>query len=122
MKYNYSIDESSSKFHKRVIEFLREEYPLFDVLQESPIKIDNHTLFCDIMIKSPIKMIIEINPRQHFEFVPFFHKTMALFKQAQMRDKLKEKWATMNDYLFLVLKEEDFKGNNFENKIKEILT
>ena len=121
MKYNYSIDDSASKFHKKVVNFLSKEYPLFDIRQEQKIQIDNHSLFCDIMIISPVKMVIEINPRHHFEFTPHFHKTVPLFKEAQKRDQLKEKWSEINDYDFLILKEEDFKENKFKEKIKQIL-
>lgn len=121
MTFNYVIEENKSSYHKKIISFFKKEYPLFDMIQEFTINMDNQTLFCDIVCKSPIKFIIEINPLHHYQFVPYFHKTYEGFKQAQRRDSLKEKWAEMNDYMFIVLKEEDFKKDKFQEKIKEIL-
>ncbi len=122
MEYNFSLDENKSKYHKKVIEFFRKEFPLFEIIQEFTIKIDNQTLFCDITCKSPIKFIIEINPGHHYKFVPYFHKTYDNFKAAQKRDQIKETWAEMNDFMYIVLKEEDFKKGVFEKKLKNILT
>jgi hypothetical protein len=121
MQFDYSLLESKSQYHKKVITFLREEYPLFDIAQEFTIHIDNNTLQCDILCKSPLKFIIEINPKHHYEFTPHFHKTMDGFKQAQCRDELKKKWADMNEYLYIILKEEDFKKDKFKETLKEML-
>lgn len=122
MQYDYSLDKNKSQYHKKVIKFLRKEFPLFNIAEEFPINIDNTVLFCDILIKSPIKTIIEISPRHHFEFSTFFHKTIEAFKASQHRDEIKKTWAEINDYLLIVLKEGDFKKDLlFQKKIKEIL-
>jgi len=121
MEYNFSTDELKSSYHKKVIDFLRKEFPLFDIIQEFSIKIDNRTLFCDIACKSPIKFIIEINPDHHYKFTPFFHGSIENFKRIQENDKLKEKWAEINNYLFIILKENDLKKDKFKKILKEYL-
>ena len=113
MEYNFSLDENKSSYHKKVVDFLRQEFPFFEIIQEFTIHMDNQTLFCDITCKSPIQFIIEINPRHHYEYTPYFHKTYANFKKAKDRDEIKARWAKMNDFEFIVLKEEDFKKDRF---------
>ena len=120
MQFNFSIEEHKSQFHKSVVTFIKDNFSLFKVIQEFPIKIDHHNLFVDICITSPIKLIIEINPRQHYEFIPYFHQTQANFKHSQMLDVMKIKWAEMNGYSVLILKEEDF-PEGFQKKLKNIL-
>lgn len=121
MENNFSILENHSKFHNAVIDFLRKEFPLFHIIQEFPVSIDGKTLYCDILCKSPLKFIIEINSRIHFQFIPMFHSTYERFVDFQKNDQLKEKWATLNDYLFIILKEEDFKSSKYQQIIRNTL-
>ncbi|MDD5589229.1 MAG: hypothetical protein PHP92_04195 [Candidatus Nanoarchaeia archaeon] len=121
MEKNFSILENHSKYHNAVIDLLRKEFPLFHIIQEFPVSIDGKTLYCDILCKSPLKFIIEINSRIHYQFVPMFHNSYDRFLEFQHNDTLKEKWAEINDYLFIVLKEEDFKKNEYIQIIKDIL-
>lgn len=122
MEYNFLEQEQKSKFHKQVIAFLRQEFSLFHIIQEFPISIEGKNLFCDIFCKSPIKFIIEINSRIHYKFIPLFHGTYDRFLEFQKNDQLKKKWADMNDYLFIILREEDFKSDKqFQVKLRKIL-
>lgn len=122
MQYGFSVEENKSKYHAKIVDFFKKEYPLFDLIQELSVQIDNTTLFCDIACKKPIKFIIEINPEHHYNFTPHFHKTIDNFKKAQARDKLKEKWAEMNGYLMIILTEEDFKNDAYRDKLKSIFS
>ncbi len=122
MEFNFSIEERCSQYHKKVVDFFRKEFSLFKFIQEYPININNKTLYMDILIKSPLKVAIEINPDHHYKFVKYFHGTQEHFFEMQENDKIKETWAEMNNYIFIILKEEDFKKDEqFKIKLRRIL-
>ena len=118
--YNFSADENKSQYHQKVVAFFRDNFPLFNINQEYAISIDGQTLFCDLACKSPIKFIIEINPGHHYKYNKFFHKTKENFKEAQKRDDLKERWAGMNGYTYIILREEDFKKDAYKETLLAI--
>lgn len=52
-------------------------------------------LYLDIFIPC-LPLIVEVHGKQHYEFVPFFHKTKANFLLAKKRDRDKVEWANLN--------------------------
>ena len=70
----------------------------------------------DIVIMDK-KVIIEYDGRQHFEWIPFFHKTKKAFLKAQRRDKIKEQLAKIHGYNVIRISYKD----NLDNKIDEII-
>ena len=42
------------------------------------------------MYDSELKLAVEYNGRQHYEFIPFFQKTKDGFRNQQYRDKMKK--------------------------------
>ena len=120
-EYNYTLDEFKSTYHKKVVKFLRDEFPFYEIIQEFTIHINNKTLYCDIACQNPIKFIIEINPDHHYQYTPFFHKDYKHFLEIQENDRIKQKWAELNDYIYIVLKEKDFKNNKYKEILKEFL-
>lgn len=42
------------------------------------------------------KLLIEFHGKQHYEFIPYFHKKYKTFEKQQYRDNIKRKWATEN--------------------------
>lgn len=122
METNFSLEENKSKYHKAVVSFLLKEFPLCSIAQEFTIKIDYKILFIDIVIQSPIKIAIEISPEHHRKFVKFFHGTIAKFIECQNNDELKKIWCEMNSYLYIILKESDFKKDElYKRKLLEVL-
>ena len=57
-----------------------------------------------------INIAVEVQGRQHFEFVKHFHGTKKKFAAAQNRDNLKVEWCAINDIELIVWKEEDLNG------------
>lgn len=49
-------------------------------------------------------ILIEYNGIQHYEFVPFFHKTISSFEEQQKRDEHKKQLAIDNNFEIIVFK------------------
>ncbi len=72
----------------------------------------------DIYVPSE-NLLIEYNGRQHYEFVPFFHKTMVRFKRQQQRDKLKSQLAETHGCRLVTFKHDEPITKNFvTNKVR----
>lgn len=88
---SYNVDERGSKDQRILYEYLSELYPNFDIIYEFPI----HDLGQRIDIFVPnLGIAIEYHGRQHFEFIPHFHKNLEDFKRAIKLDQIK------NEYLY----------------------
>jgi hypothetical protein len=61
------------------------------------------TLFLDFFIPE-FDLAIEVHGNQHFEFVPFFHKSKAGYIEYQHRDRCKQAWCDKNNIKLLVLR------------------
>jgi hypothetical protein len=73
----------------------------------------------DIFIKSK-NILIEYNGRQHYEYVPFFHKSYKIFEDQKKRDKRKKKLAIKNEMKLIVFKyDEPIFKDYIVNKIGE---
>lgn len=89
-----------SSHHRRCREMLKEMYPGYTICEEvklpgsrDPSK--KSVLFLDFFIPN-LMMGVEVHGRQHYEYVPFFHKTYAEFLKSQARDGIKEEWCSLN--------------------------
>lgn len=86
--------EGRGKFQSEVGDIIQDMYPGDHVLEEFPCV--GERLFLDFFL--PRKMLaIEIQGRQHHEYVDFFHGTKAGFKAQQARDSRKEEWCRINN-------------------------
>ena len=47
---------------------------------------------------------VEVHGRQHYEHIPFFHKTKRDFLLARARDEDKQDWCELNNIELIVLK------------------
>lgn len=66
------------------------------------------------------ELYIEIDGRQHYEFTPYFHKTIEDFNLQQIRDKIKDNFAKEKDLNFLRIRYDQDMINVFEEKCKEL--
>lgn len=81
------------------------------------------TLYADIVIEE-LKLNIEINGRQHYNFNPHFHKDKKEFFDCVNKDVAKKKWMEYNGYKQVVIDvTEDFEKDvkKVNTLIKEIL-
>jgi len=109
-KYNVYKNDSRkrSKHHIRARQLIAEVYHSYRVLEE--VKMPGSTaahrksvLYLDFFIPN-IKVALEVHGRQHYEHVPFFHKTKADFLRAKARDEDKIDWCELNNITLVTLK------------------
>ena len=89
-----------SKYHKLARQLISKTYPSYLVYEELPLPGSRKPgkgfkLFMDFYIPG-LNLAIEVHGRQHYEFVPFFHKTKRGFAQALNRDDDKKEWCEIN--------------------------
>lgn len=107
MTYKDTTEKAKSKMHRLIRGYIKQLFPGWIYVENSWIKIEDRDLELDIYITGPlVKMIIEIDGRQHDEYVERFHGNRFEFEDQQYRDKLKEEYAEINDILFLRVKED----------------
>ena len=81
-----------SALHEKVKALLRGLYPGYTVLEEHPVKVVVHgrktTLFVDLVVKE-LRLAIECQGRQHYQFTPHFHGNRPQFAASVQRDQAK---------------------------------
>ena len=94
-----------SQYHLRARDLLKDMFRSYTILEEMKLpgvtKIGG-SLYLDFYIPN-LDLAFEVHGRQHYEFVPFFHKTKAGFMQAQRRDVLKGEWCEVNNIQLIEL-------------------
>ena len=96
----YRSNRDKSEPHSEALSLLLILFPGVTIFEEATIP--GSKLYLDIFLPS-IPLAVEVHGRQHYDFVPFFHKTRADFLLAKKRDREKIEWANMNDIPLAVL-------------------
>jgi hypothetical protein len=91
---------AKSSPHQKALSLLLEILPGVVIFEE--VTLPGCGLYLDIFLPS-ISLAVEVHGRQHYEFVPFFHKTKADFLLARKRDRDKLEWCNLNDITLVVL-------------------
>ena len=109
----YNRKRTGSKLHECARDLLKELFPMYLLLEEVPLlgskdptSSATKTLVADFLIPE-LKIIIEVQGRQHKEYVPHFHKTKANFFRARRRDNLKREWCELNEFTLIELDHDD---------------
>lgn len=86
-----------SQYHLNARKLLLELYPTLTICEEVPITIRRgQTSYLDFYL--PLrKMAVEVHGRQHFEYVPHFHHTLAAYAKARRRDEEKREFCDINN-------------------------
>ena len=124
-KYDVFYDDlrKRSKYHIRARNLLKEIYHSYRILEE--VKLPGSTalhrksvLYLDFYIPS-LQLAIEVHGEQHYNFCPFFHKTMADFLKAKARDDDKQVWCELNNIRLITLKYSET-DDEWKQRIKSI--
>ena len=124
-KYDVYNDDTKkrSRHHLRARKLIKEEYNSYRILEE--VKLPGSTathrrsvLYLDFFIPV-IKLGLEVHGRQHYDHIPFFHKTKKDFLLAQARDEDKHDWCELNGIKLVVLKYSD-SDDEWRSKIKGV--
>lgn len=101
LKFNRNPRNKPSGLHIYARCYLKEIYP-FDILIEE-VYIPKIKIYVDILLPSR-KLAIEINGRQHYEYIPFFHKSKLDWLKAKQRDIKKKITLEENGIVLISLK------------------
>ena len=99
--------------HQKALSLLLEILPGVVIFEE--VTLPGCGLYLDIFLPS-ISLAVEVHGRQHYEFVPFFHKTKADFLLARKRDRDKLEWCNLNDVTLVTLPHDE------EDKWKNLIS
>jgi len=106
-----------SELHLQARKLIRERFPLFLLVEEISIPIrSSEYLYLDFFLPQN-KICIEVHGKQHFEFVPHFHRNIMGFKLQEKRDREKREWLELNNIKLIEFNyNEDIE--EWKNKIK----
>ena len=103
--------KSRSKFQFKVKQLLRPYWQNHIVYEEFPVY---GSLMRVDFLNATKRVAIEVNGRQHSEFVPYFHKSRAEYLRSIKRDHQKTEWLEKNDFNLLEVEEKDLNlGEDF---------
>ncbi len=90
-----------SEIANKIERMLKELFPYNIIINEYYINYKGSRLFFDYFIKD-LGILVEVQGRQHFEFVKHFHGSMGGFLEQKKRDNLKLMYVEENERLCLV--------------------
>lgn len=123
--YDIKLDNkrSRSKYHLRARTLLKEIFHSYRILEE--VKLPGSTathrkgvLYLDFYIPQ-IKKAFEVHGQQHYEYIPFFHKTKKDFLLAKAKDDDKITWCELNNISLTTLKYSE-SDDEWRQRIKSI--
>jgi hypothetical protein len=94
-----------SKFQTSVKNFLRPYWEHHIVYEEIPV-VGSSRLSLDIF-NATKRVALEIQGRQHMQYIPFFHQTRQDFRKQLERDDIKETWCKLNNIILVEIHPED---------------
>ena len=94
-----------SKLAINIYESLKKLFPYYNISTEYYIKYKGHRLFFDFFIKE-LNILIEVQGRQHDEFVKHFHEDRDGFLRSKKRDNLKKEYCQSNNLVLVEIREE----------------
>lgn len=99
---------NKSTLHLETRNLLEECFSSYSIYEE--VKLPGSTnpknksvLYLDFFIPN-LKLAFEVHGKQHFEYIPYFHKSKLGFLQHKYRDELKQEWCYKNNIKLIVLK------------------
>jgi hypothetical protein len=92
-----------SQYHILARSAITETFPNDVIMEEITLPGSSRSaLYADFFIQR-VSLIVEVHGEQHYEFVPFFHKTKANFLLSKKRDRDKKEWCDINGFKYLAL-------------------
>jgi hypothetical protein len=97
------MNMNDSKYHSIARAYLREYFPHDMLLEELPILECPSKLNLDFFVPA-IRLGVEVQGQQHYQFNTFFYKNKRDFALAKRRDEYKVEWAELNGIRLVCLK------------------
>ena len=96
--------KSRSQLQSKVKKFLQPYWKSHIVFEEFPVY---GTRMSVDFLNATKKIAIEVNGKQHSEYVPFFHGSRFNYLKAIKRDVKKAEWLASNNYSLIEIYEKD---------------
>lgn len=90
-----------SRIAKAIYQIIKTYFPLNVIVKEHYVNYKGNRLFFDYFIKD-LGVLIEVQGRQHIDYVPHFHEDKEKFLAQKKRDNLKIEYVQENDKYCLV--------------------
>lgn len=110
-----SVNEDSftkSELHKKAKKIIKKCFPYSSIYEEVVLLgcngIGGKPLRADFLIPD-MKVIIEVNGRQHYEYSKYFHGSKASFDLYKKNDEIKTEWANVNSISCITLPYDEIK-------------
>ena len=94
-----------SKLADNTYTFLRKIFPHNLITKEYYVNYNNTRLFFDFYIKD-LGVVLEVQGRQHDEFVKHFHTDKETFLASKKRDNLKKEYCEERDFVLIEIRNE----------------
>lgn len=105
-KYYHRKDRpTKSSGHTLALSLLGELFPNHTIYEEVSLP-TCPVMYADFWVPN-IKLIVEVQGKQHYEYTPHFHKDKMDFYRAQARDKKKRNWCELNEIKLIQLSDEE---------------
>ncbi len=75
-------------------QLIKDRFPVEEILEE--VYIPFQGFYLDFFLPR-LKIVFEIQGRQHYEYNKFFHKNKLNFNESKKRDFMKEEWCKINN-------------------------
>lgn len=95
--------------HLAARRLLRETFPFDAVYEEVVLPGCEMTLTADFVIPAR-RLVIEVQGRQHREFIPYFHGNRAGYLRQLKRDRVKREWVAANGLTLVELDDDNRTG------------
>lgn len=103
-QYVGNQNNNASYLHEKMREFLEENFPAMQILEE--VYIPSEKLYIDFFL--PLKRIaIEAQGCQHDEYTPFFHGNKSGYQKSLGRDVKKKEFCRINNITLIYVYEDE---------------
>lgn len=93
-----------SSYHLKARTLIQEKFKGYQIMEEMKIRGANlRGLYLDFYVPN-LQLAVEVNGRQHYEFVKHFHKGRQGWIDSLKRDRLKREWCELNDIQLITFK------------------
>jgi len=89
-----------SYFEDKMFKCLKRCFPYFKIESQFYVNINKNKYFYDFFIKE-LNVLVECHGEQHVKFVKHYHGDIVGFNRQKIRDKIKEVYATDNNYILV---------------------
>jgi len=111
-----------SKLADDTYTFLKDTFPYYIITKEYYVNYNNTRLFFDFYVKD-LGLLVEVQGRQHDEFVKHFHGDKEAFLSSKKRDNLKKEYVEYRNFVLIEIRsEKELEKDKFMERVSKEMT